>query len=649
MKPKQGEQMKLSNNSLKLTVSVFIALNLAACTFFKKESEVIEVPSPQVQKPQKPHRPELNPQPNTQTQPESQGLLAPKQEAEDLGYTATKLPATSGARLKTQELAVTARTKYDTEGYRPSLAKKLYIGALRAQSSPSSFMAADSGGGKMLVAAHEYQNFSSEEYDQINENKFIRCEQKPVSTFSIDVDTASYANVRRFITGGSRPPVDAVRIEELINYFPYTYSSPEKGAFSTHLEMGPSLWNAKNRVVRIGIKGKEIKATKRPASNLVFLIDVSGSMQSPQKLPLVKQSLRLLVEELSENDQISIVVYAGAVGLALPPTTGDKKSKILSAIDKLEAGGSTNGSGGITLAYQTAEEEFVKGGVNRVILATDGDFNVGITDRNELVRMIEKQAKKNIYLSVLGFGMGNYKDGMMETISNKGNGNYAYIDSQKEAQKVMVEQINGTLVTIAKDVKIQVEFNPNHVAAYRLIGYENRLLKNEDFDDDTKDAGDIGAGHTVTALYEIVPAGQAIDTNSEEGLKYKQVKPATDKAQVAKAQVKVDEPNSNEMLTVKIRYKRPDADISEKQEFVLTKSEKSFEEASNDFRFASSVALFGMLLRNSEHVKSGSFETVVNIAKKALGEDEKFYRKDFLEMVRSLDSIKINHQANLED
>jgi Ca-activated chloride channel family protein len=480
---------------------------------------------------------------------------------------------------------------------------------------------------------------SQESYDTINENKFQQSTEKPVSTFSIDVDTASYSNVRRIITQGVKPNADAVRIEELVNYFNYNYETPQKGAFAVNLEYAPALWNKKHKVVRVGIKGKEIATNKRPASNLVFLVDISGSMNSPQKLPLIKASLRMLVEQMGENDKISLAVYAGAAGLALPPTTGDKKTKILAAIDNLEAGGSTNGAGGITLAYETAMENYIKGGVNRVILATDGDFNVGTTSREGLLEIVEKNAKKNVYLTILGFGMGNYKDGMMETLSNKGNGNYAYIDTQNEAKKVMVEQLSGTLVTIAKDVKIQIEFNPQLIKAYRLIGYENRLLKNEDFDNDAKDAGDIGAGHTVTALYEIVPQGLDIEPTSGESLKYQTFKKE-------KTIVAATENNSDELLTLKIRYKKPDGDVSEKQEFTIKNSGESFDNSSESLRFASAVAMFGMLLRESEFVKEGDYATVVKTAKKSLGEDKNNYRQEFINLVNQLDNIKIPKQAH---
>lgn len=491
------------------------------------------------------------------------------------------------------------------------------------------------------------ESANTESYDGIVENSFHQCLAQPTSTFSIDVDTAAYSNMRRMITQGVFPNKDAIRIEELINYFNYDYAAPETGAFAVAMETAPALWNKKHRVVRIGVKGKEMKVDKRPASNLVFLVDVSGSMDQPEKLPLVKSALGMLVENLGSNDKISIIVYAGAAGMVLSPTTGNHKKEILASLENLKAGGSTNGGGGIELAYKTAKENFIKGGVNRVILATDGDFNVGTTSREALVELVEKNAKGNVYLSILGFGMGNYKDGLMETLSNKGNGNYAYIDNRKEAKKVMVDQLSGTLVTIAKDVKIQVEFNPKFVAAYRLVGYENRVLKNEDFDNDKKDAGDIGAGHTVTALYEIVPVGVEMPAEKEESLKYK--KTEEKKVEVAAVKAVSAENNSNELLTLKIRYKKPDGDVSAKQEFILKQQETAFDNATESFRFSSAVALFGMLLRGSENVKDGNYDTVIEIAGKAKGSDKHELRSEFIELVRKVDAMKSPRQAKLAD
>ena len=516
----------------------------------------------------------------------------------------------------------TMSSPYKSKMYVSAMGSGAHVGMGRAQMAGS-------------MAAFESGLVNNESYDGIVENSFHQCLKQPTSTFSIDVDTASYSNMRRMISQGSMPNKDAIRIEELINYFNYDYAPPTSGAFAVSMETAPALWNKKHRVVRIGIKGREIKVNKRPASNLVFLIDVSGSMDQPEKLPLVKSSLGMLVEKLGENDRISIIVYAGAAGMVLSPTSGNHKSKILASLENLKAGGSTNGGGGIELAYKTAKETFIKGGVNRVILATDGDFNVGTTSRDGLLEIVQTNAKNNIYLSILGFGMGNYKDGMMETLSNKGNGNYAYIDTQKEAKKVLVEQLSGTLVTIAKDVKIQVEFNPKFVSSYRLVGYENRVMKNEDFDNDKKDAGDIGAGHTVTALYEIIPVGEEAPADKDESLKYKKTE--------EKAPVKVAvaaENNSNELLTLKIRYKKPDGDVSAKQEFPLLQQNNTFESTSESFRFSSAVALFGMLLRNSEIVQNGTYENVIEVATKAKGSDQNQYRQEFIELVNKVVGMK---------
>lgn len=635
-----------SSNISKLSLTVILALQFSGCTFSSKHPEP-ENPPVVIAPP--PVKPDVK---NPSTDGKEEDLYQAYNLAAEAPPEVAELKAAKPEKAKDASLA-------DMISSNISAAKKRWAGKLgegRALKGMPAYrgdaeMSASGGIGmgmaaKSAPASMAYGQMyapieiSQESYDTINENKFQQCTEKPVSTFSIDVDTASYSNVRRMITQGVKPNIDAVRIEELVNYFDYKYETPQKGAFAVNLEYAPALWNKKHKVVRVGIKGKEMATNKRPASNLVFLVDVSGSMNSPQKLPLVKASLRMLVEQMGENDKISLAVYAGAAGLALPPTTGDKKTKILTAIDNLEAGGSTNGAGGITLAYETAMENFIKGGVNRVILATDGDFNVGTTSREGLLEIVEKNAKKNVYLTILGFGMGNYKDGMMEALSNKGNGNYAYIDTQSEAKKVMVEQLSGTLVTIAKDVKIQVEFNPQLVKAYRLIGYENRLLKNEDFDNDAKDAGDIGAGHTVTALYEIVPQGVDIESSGETSLKYQTVKAEA----VAKAAPTTS--NTDELLTLKIRYKKPDGDVSEKQEFVLKNSSESFDNSSESLRFASAVAMFGMLLRESEFVKEGDYSTVVKTAKKALGEDKNNYRQEFISLVNQLDNIKIPKQAH---
>ena len=420
---------------------------------------------------------------------------------------------------------------------------------------------------------------NTEAYSQIIDNPFREVHDHPLSTFSIDVDTASYSNLRRFLTTGARPPKDAVRIEELLNYFAYDYSPPQNDApFASHVEVAECPWNLDHRLVRIALKGREINAQQRPVSNLVFLLDVSGSMQPANKLPLVKQAMQLLVQKLGENDRVAIVVYQGASGLVLPSTTCDQKESILASLERLQSGGSTAGGAGIELAYDVAQKNFILGGTNRVILCTDGDFNVGITDPESLKSLIKAKAADGVFLSVLGFGMGNLKNDRLEMLADKGNGNYAYIDNEKEAKKVLVEQMSGTLVTIAKDVKIQVEFNPEKVGAYRLIGYENRLLKAQDFNDDKKDAGEIGAGHTVTALYEIVPAGHAIGPAAVDPLKY-QKQPAQPVAAVAAGDA------SRELLTLKLRYKEPDGQTSRLLEYPITDSNHRFAESSKDFRF----------------------------------------------------------------
>jgi Ca-activated chloride channel family protein len=497
---------------------------------------------------------------------------------------------------------------------------------------------------KLSAAPHELairkqsladeRDFNTEAYGYRKDNAYLRVADHPLSTFSVDVDTASYANVRRFLNQRQRPPADAVRIEELVNYFPYDYSPPAGDApFAASLEVANAPWAPEHRLVRIGLKGREISDTQRPAANLVFLIDVSGSMSGPNRLPLVKQSLRLLLQRLRPDDRVAIAVYAGASGLALPSTSAAHQTEILDALENLRAGGSTNGAMGIHLAYDIAQANFIPGGVNRVILATDGDFNVGTTSEGELVRLIEEKAKSGVFLSVLGFGMGNLKDGTLESLADKGNGNYAYIDTLAEARKVLVEQAGGTLVTIAKDVKIQVEFNPAQVAAYRLIGYENRLLAKEDFNNDKVDAGEIGAGHTVTALYEIVPVGTELPVESPavDGLKYQAVGNLAVRAPEFPS--KVRDPKSSELLTVKIRYKEPAGDVSSKLEFPLVDAGTRFADASPDFKFATAVAGFGMALRDSPHKGQLTLAQVTEWGRAGLGQDAGGYRAEFLSLV----------------
>ena len=468
----------------------------------------------------------------------------------------------------------------------------------------------------------EESPFNTESYSHLDENPFLDVAHAPLSTFSIDVDTASYSNTRRFLKDGQLPPKDAVRIEELVNYFSYDYPQPVGNApFSVTAEISEAPWNPQHRLVHIGLQGKRIPMENLPPANLVFLIDVSGSMNEPNKLPLVKSSLKTLTEQLNARDRVAIVVYAGTSGLVLPSTTGDRKGEILAAIDRLEAGGSTNGGEGIQLAYKIAQENFIKNGTNRVILATDGDFNVGTTSEGDLVRLIEQKRESGVFLSVLGFGKGNVKDSTMEKLADKGNGNYAYIDTMNEARKVLGEQVGGTLFTIAKDVKIQVEFNPKQVAAYRLIGYENRLLRDQDFNDDKKDAGDIGAGHTVTALYEIVPFGQRYENPGVDPLKYQQPAQASEMA------------NSNEMMTVKLRYKEPNANESKLISVSLADSKGKLDSASENFKFASAVAEFGMLLRDSKYKADASYNKVLELARQSVGNDLQGYRSEFIQLV----------------
>ena len=469
-------------------------------------------------------------------------------------------------------------------------------------------------------------NSSRETYKAIDEGGFKKTTKDPVTTFSADVDRASYSNVRRMLNYGQKPHKDAVRIEELINYFDYDYASPAEGG-KTPLKATTTLsscpWNPDNYLLRIGLQAKKIDLTKAPPSNIVFLIDTSGSMDSPNKMPLLKASFKLLLDNLRSEDRIAIVVYASQTGIALPSTPAKEKEKISKVIDDLVASGSTAGGAGLQTAYEVAEKNFLPKGNNRIILATDGDFNVGISSRDELQRLVEEKRNNGIYISVLGYGMGNYRDDMAETIANKGNGNYAYIDNFTEAKKVLVNEFGGTLYTVAKDVKLQLEFNPQYVKEYRLVGYENRALANEDFEDDKKDAGEIGAGHTVTALYELIPAKGA----TTDGLRY---------------QKQVKEGFANELAFLKIRYKDP-----------VVKDAKSVEESTpipfsltdltqtdDDYRFAAAVAEWGMLLRNSKYKAKSSYKQVIDLAKNAIGKDEEGYRKEFIRLVELSEKIK---------
>ena len=466
---------------------------------------------------------------------------------------------------------------------------------------------------------------NTEEYSTINENIFHNPARNPLSTFSIDVDAASYSNIRRFINASQMPPKDAVRIEEMINYFDYEYPQPDgEDPFSVNTEAAICPWNTDHYLVHIGLQGKNIATENLPPSNLVFLLDVSGSMNQANKLPLLKSAFKLLVDKLRPEDKVSIVVYAGAAGLVLPPTPGNQKETIIAALDRLQAGGSTAGGQGIKLAYKTARQNYLPEGNNRVILATDGDFNVGESSNAGMERLIEEERKSGVFLTVLGFGMGNYKDSKMEILADKGNGNYAYIDNILEAKKVFVNEFGGTLFTIAKDVKIQVEFNPNVVQGYRLIGYENRRLRDEDFNNDKKDAGELGSGHTVTALYEIIPVGVEDQyTGSIDPLKYQ------DSETIKKRNY------GSEMMTVKLRYKQPDGNTSKLLSKIVKNKVNEFENTSDNFRFSASVAGFGMILRDSEFKGSSDYKHVIEWAKGAKGQDKNGYRAEFIRLIES--------------
>lgn len=463
------------------------------------------------------------------------------------------------------------------------------------------------------------QDWNTEGYDPIDENGFKAVQQDPLSTFSLDVDAASYSNVRRFLNQGTLPPAGAVRVEEMINYFQYGYAQPKgEHPFSVYTELADCPWQPEHKLLLVGLQGKKVDTRELPASNITFLIDVSGSMTDENKLPLVKGALKLLADQLREQDRVSIVVYAGAAGLVLEPTSD--KTKIKQALDQLEAGGSTAGGAGIQLAYHTARQNFIKGGNNRVILCTDGDFNVGASSDDAMVSLIEKERASGVFLTVLGFGMGNYQDAKMQKLADKGNGTHAYIDNMSEAKKIFVNEFGGTLFTIAKDVKFQLEFNPAQVQGYRLIGYENRILNKEDFNDDKKDAGEMGSGHTVTALYEIIPTGVETDLlGNVDPLRYS-------KKEKSKMQ------HSDELLLVKLRYKKPDENTSKLMEVPVSASSIAYKQASGQFRLAAAVATFGMILSDSKFKGESDFTLVRSLANSAVGEDPGGYRKEFVEL-----------------
>lgn len=454
------------------------------------------------------------------------------------------------------------------------------------------------------------QEINRNEYNQLAESKFRKVKNEPLSTFSIDVDAASYGTIRRYINEGQNPPADAVRVEELINYFSYSYEQPVgKDPVKITTEIGPCPWNKENQLVRIGLKAKEIPSENLPASNLVFLVDVSGSMYGPDRLGLVKSSLKLLINNLREEDRVAIVVYAGEAGVVLPSTSGSNKQKIREALDELTAGGSTAGGAGIQLAYDIARKNYIREGNNRVILCTDGDFNVGVSSSEGLERLVEKERKSGVFLTVLGYGMGNYKDNKIQVLAEKGNGNHAYIDNIQEANKTLVHEFGGTMYAVAKDVKLQIVFNPKQVQEYRLVGYESRLLNNKDFNDDTKDAGEIGAGHTVTAFYEIKP------NNAPRTMQFA-------------------EP---ELLAIRLRYKAPDSDVSKLIETKLKANNSN--KLSPDFYFASAVAMFGQLLRNSEYKGTGSYNQVISLAQSGLVNDRQGYKREFIRLVETINGL----------
>lgn len=538
-----------------------------------------------------------------------------------IGYEKKKVKVTDtviNVILKTDERALEEVTVVAFGKQR----KSVTVGSISAKElvTPSADLSHALAGRRISVGEQP-----EETYSLLSENGFKFAQQTPLSTFSIDVDAASYSNMRRFINQGQLPPANAVRIEEFVNYFSYAYAGPTgSDPVKISAETGKCPWNGKHRLVRIGLKAKEMAGDNLPASNLVFLIDVSGSMYGPNRLGLVKSSLKLLVNNLREKDRVAIAVYAGSAGEVLPSTPGSDKQKIREALDQLEAGGSTAGGAGIQLAYSIAEKNFIKNGNNRVILCTDGDFNVGISSNAEIENLIEKKRKSGIFLTVLGYGMGNYKDDKMQILSEKGNGNHAYIDNLQEANRVLVSEFGGTIHTVAKDVKLQIEFNPQHVQAYRLIGYESRLLNDEDFNNDTKDAGEMGAGHNVTAFYEIVPVGVEFSgAGSIDSLKY----------QKNKKPEKTEYTGSNESLTVKLRYKEPDGDTSKKIELAVI--DDKADNVSTDFRFAAAVAMFGQLLSDSSYKGEATFDKVISLAKTALDGDEQGYRREFIRLAES--------------
>lgn len=569
------------------------------------------------------------------------------------GYYEIQLPATkkvlvfSRIGFKTREIAIGSSSilNVSLNPDESPLIEELAVGySIDASSAQKTIrMYAPMSSQNHIGLEHSDPYFNTESYNAINENRFREVKQNPLSTFGTDVDAASYSNIRRFINNGQLPPMDAVRIEEMVNYFDYEYPQPQSGApVSINTELSFAPWNPKHQLIKIGLQARTIKYNQLPASNFVFLIDVSGSMNSANKLPLIKSSIRLLVDQLRAKDRVSIVVYAGAAGQILPPTSGENKQTIKDALNKLEAGGSTAGGEGIKLAYKLAQQNFLTDGNNRIILATDGDFNIGASSDAEMQRLVEQQRKSGIYLTVLGYGMGNYKDSKMETLADKGNGNFAYIDNISEARKILITEFGGTLFTVAKDVKLQVEFNPAKVSAYRLIGYENRMLNKEDFNNDQKDAGDMGSGHRVTALYEIIPVGvKSSFIENVDDLKYQ--KNTQSKSTLY----------SGEMMTIKMRYKAPDKDESRMVSKTVSTQSIPWENASTDFRFSAAVAGYGMLLRNSEFKQDTDYASILTWAESGIGSDKQGYRSEFLNIVRSSrlmakDLLSIKHKLIMD-
>ena len=551
---------------------------------------------------------------------------------------ASCMSSTSAPALRTEAeeptaAPVMADSIAEKEAYMPP--GKASADKARQKSKKMSFSVGGAGLGaakpsSLVIAPQPQEPHNTESYDRINENSFKDTTQKPLSTFSIDVDTASYANMRRMLSSGRLPPPDSIRIEELINYFDYDYpDATGQHPFTVTTELSQAPWNKKHQLLHIGIQGKKIDMQDVPGRNLVFLLDVSGSMNSPNKLPLLKKGMKLLVEQLREQDQVSIVVYAGASGLVLPPTSGEDKTAIINALDRLSAGGSTNGGAGIQLAYQIAQQNWIKDGINRVILATDGDFNVGTSSRGALERLIEEKRKSGVFLTVLGFGSGNLKDSTLEQLADKGNGNYGYIDRLSEARKLLVKEAGGTLVTIAKDVKIQIEFNPMYVQQYRLIGYENRILAAEDFNNDKKDAGEIGAGHSVTAIYELIPPGQANSENKE----------AVDPLVYQTERDKTKASGTNELATLKLRYKKPHEDKSTLVKTVVSAQPLDHAKTSDNFRFSAAVAGFGLLLRKSEYKSDANYSMIQSLTEAALGQDPHNYRRELLKLMKKAQQL----------